>query len=83
MEYQPRTKEAILQETQQKESDSVFDPNNRHGVKSHLFFGHGPTNESFEKRDLCTTHQLVYEQRQKVDTIIDPHIHTIDESSRH
>jgi hypothetical protein len=83
MEFAPRTKEVILEETHQSELEGVFDPKNRHGVKSHLFFGHGPTNESFEKRDLCTTNSLVYEQRQKVDTIIDPHIHEVDSTTKH
>lgn len=82
-EHQNRTKESILEEKHQEEINKAFDPSNKLGVKSHLFFGHGPTDATFEKRDLCTTNQMVYEQRQKVDQIIDPHLHVIDKTGRH
>jgi hypothetical protein len=82
-EFEPRTKESILAEKQEEEIKQNFDTTNRYGVKSHLFFGHGPTSKDFEKRDLGTTNDCVYNQKQKVDTIIDPHIHTIDVTKRH
>lgn len=46
---------------------------NKKGCKSHLFFGHGPSQEVFEKRDHGTTNELVYDKLQKTQTIIDPH----------
>mmetsp|Transcript_16088 Transcript_16088/g.11332 ORF Transcript_16088/g.11332 Transcript_16088/m.11332 type:complete len:82 (-) Transcript_16088:248-493(-) len=48
------------------------------GTKSHLFFGHGATQDAFEKRDFATTNDLVYEKKEKVDTIIDPHHYMSD-----
>lgn len=82
-EIEPRTKEKILQEKQEEEIKQNFDTANRYGVKSHLFFGHGPTSKDFEKRDLGTIHEQVYSQKQKISTIIDPHIHTCDDTKRH
>ena len=43
------------------------------GCKGHLFFGHGPSQEVFEKRDHGTTNELVYDKLQKTQSIIDPH----------
>ena len=37
-----------------------------------MFFGHGPTADTFEKRDFTTTNNMVYEQKQKIETIINP-----------
>ena len=36
-------------------------------------FGHGKTQDVFEKRDFVTTNNLVYEKKQKIETIINPH----------
>ena len=30
------------------------------GVKKHLFVGHGPTQDEFEKRDFATTNDVFY-----------------------
>ena len=43
------------------------------GIKGNIMFGHGKTQDVFEKRDFVTTNDLVYEKRQKVEKIIDPH----------
>ena len=43
------------------------------GIKGHIMFGHGKTQDVFEKRDFVTTNDLVYEKRQKVEQIINPH----------
>lgn len=45
---------------------------NQRGQPSHLFFGHGPTQDTFEKRDFTTTNHMVYEQKEKIETIINP-----------
>ena len=44
-----------------------------------MFFGHGATQDAFEKRDFATTNDLVYEHKEKVSTIIDPHMYKSDE----
>jgi len=43
------------------------------GTKGHLFFGHGPTVDCFEKRDHGSTNTQVYEKLQRTQQIIDPH----------
>ena len=42
------------------------------GINGHIMFGHGPTQGTFEKRDFCTTNEIMYEQREKVETLINP-----------
>ena len=44
----------------------------KRGVKHHLLTGHGPTQETFEKRDFATTSDMVYGRRADVETIINP-----------
>ena len=44
----------------------------KRGVKHHLLTGHGPTQETFEKRDFKTTSDMVYGDRVTVETIINP-----------
>ena len=71
-ENAPKTKEMIQSEAEFKD----FVDNNQHpqrGIKGHIMFGHGATQDTFEKRDFVTTNDLVYEKRQKVETIINPH----------
>ena len=47
----------------------------KEGNQSHLFFGHGPTQSDFEKRDFGTTNQMFYEKKMKADTLVNPHFH--------
>jgi len=35
------------------------------GVKHHILIGHGPDQERFEKRDLGTTNEVVYDKLQR------------------
>ena len=61
----------ILEEKSYKD----FTKNTGHeqrGINGHIMFGHGPTQDTFEKRDYATTNQVMYEERQKVDTLINP-----------
>ena len=51
---------------------------NKNGMQSHLFFGHGPTQDRFDKRDLATTNDLVYGDLKKTAEIIDPHMDQTD-----
>ena len=44
----------------------------KNGVNRHLFIGHGPTQDTFEKRDFATTNQMVYERKARVEQLIDP-----------
>ena len=44
--------------------------------------GHGPTQDTFEKRDFTTTNNMVYENREKVETIINPNNWQNDGKSR-
>ena len=81
-QFEPRTKEVILGELEQEELKQTFDAANPRGVKQHLFLGHGPTQEAFERRDLGTTNDLVYNKLQKTDTIIDPHNFSLDSTNR-
>ena len=46
---------------------------NQRGQPKHLFFGHGATQDTFEKRDFTTTNDMVFERREKIETIINPH----------
>jgi len=48
------------------------------GTKKHLFFGHGATQDAFEKRDFATTNTLFFDKLQKTQTIIDPQIYAND-----
>ena len=45
----------------------------RQGVKSHIFFGHGATQQAFEKRDFGTTNEMVYANKQRTEAMINPH----------
>ena len=47
--------------------------NIKKGQQTHLFFGHGATQEAFEKRDFGTINELFYDKRMKTDTLINPH----------
>lgn len=43
------------------------------GTAGHLFFGHGPNQEQFERRDFGTTNQMFYDKKMKADTLVNPH----------
>lgn len=61
----------LLEDAQFKD----FSKNTGHeqsGINGHIMFGHGPTQDIFEKRDWATTNQVMYEERQKVETLINP-----------
>ena len=44
----------------------------RRGVKNHIFLGHGPTQDTFEKRDFATTNDMMYERRLGVEKVTNP-----------
>ena len=56
-------------------------PCRKKGIKSNVFFGHGPTQETvlfshtlqFEDRDFKTTNELFYGVREKSNTVMNPH----------
>ena len=68
-ELEKRTQQTILEEKECNDyTEHIQD--NKKGMKSNLFFGHGPTQDAFENRDFATTNDLVYGERQKCDKII-------------
>mmetsp|Transcript_1060 Transcript_1060/g.932 ORF Transcript_1060/g.932 Transcript_1060/m.932 type:complete len:172 (+) Transcript_1060:38-553(+) len=70
----PVTEEEIEAEEGYKEYEkSVI--NNKQGESSHLLFGHGPTQDAFEKRDFGTTNQLFFDKKMKTETLINPHLY--------
>ena len=44
----------------------------KRGVANHVLIGHGPTQNTFEKRDFATTNDMVYDRRNTVEQMIDP-----------
>ena len=44
----------------------------KRGLNNNFFIGHGPKQETFDKRDFATTNDMVYERRARIDEIIDP-----------
>ena len=45
----------------------------REGVPNHLFLGHGPNQEDFERRDFGTTNEMFYDRKLKTEVMINPH----------
>jgi len=45
------------------------------GVPNHLFLGHGPTQEHFERRDFGTTNQMFYDKKMNAQTLISSHFY--------
>lgn len=73
-DFPPKTQEDILAEKEQKEyEDHMVDI--KRGTQSHLFFGHGATQNDFVKRDFGTTNDLFYEKKMKTETLINPHFY--------
>ena len=71
--YKNETKTREMKQAESEYADhqaAMIDRKN--GVKNHLFIGHGPTQNTFEKRDFATTNDMVYERKANVETIIDP-----------
>ena len=66
------TEDEIENEEGYKEYEKAV-TNNKAGQPSHILFGHGPTQDVFEKRDFGTTNNLFYEKKMKTETLINPH----------
>ena len=47
--------------------------NFKEGVPNHLFLGHGPNQEDFERRDFGTTNDMFFERKLKTEVMINPH----------
>ena len=47
----------------------------KRGQPLNLFFGHGATQQDFDKRDFGTTNNLFYEKKMKTETLINPHFY--------
>ena len=47
----------------------------KNGTSGHLFFGHGPDQKDFVKRDFGTTNEMFYEKKMKADTLVNPHFY--------
>ena len=62
----------IAAEKEFKDYEDVMVDRKR-GVRHHVLIGHGATQDTFEKRDFATTNTMVYERRQPVEQIINPH----------
>jgi hypothetical protein len=71
-EFTPKTTEDLLAEKEQKEFEKITN-NLIDGVPNHLFLGHGPNQEHFEKRDFGTTNEMFYDRKMKSDQMINPH----------
>lgn len=54
-------------------SISLFSVDLKSGTAGHLFFGHGPSQEEFVRRDFGTTNQMFFEKKMKADTLVNPH----------
>ena len=67
----PITEEDLENVERTKEYEKLT--NNKDGQPSHLLFGHGPTQDTFEKRDFGTTNTLFYDKKMKTETLINPH----------
>ena len=67
-----KTKEMITEENAWRDQQDVNGHPQR-GISGHIMFGHGANQDTFEKRDFATTNDLMYEKRQKVEEIINPH----------
>lgn len=76
-EIKPETQDDILANKEYAEYHDHMVEIQR-GTKPHLFFGHGATQDAFEKRDFATTGDLFYGDKQKTHTIIDPHVYASD-----
>ena len=70
-ESQPKTRQMIQAEAEFQEYDSNM-RDMRHGIKNHIFFGHGPTQDTFEKRDMATTNDMMFEKRVGIESAINP-----------
>ena len=69
---QTKTRDMKLAEAEYADHQAAMGGDRKHGVKNHLFIGHGPTQDTFEKRDFATTNDMVYERKANVEQIIDP-----------
>ena len=56
-----------LAEAEYADHQAAMGGDRKHGVKNHLFIGHGPTQDTFEKRDFATTNDMVYERKANVE----------------
>lgn len=68
----------MILQTKEYEDYKKAMENTPQGIQRHLFFGHGATQNTFEKRDFGTTNDLMYGAREKIETITDPHVYKSD-----
>ncbi|CDW84628.1 UNKNOWN [Stylonychia lemnae] len=71
-EFPPKSLDDILAEKEKKEYEDHMKEIQR-GTKTHLFFGHGATQDDFVKRDFGTSNNLFYDKRMKTEELINPH----------
>ena len=50
----------------------------KHGMTNHLFLGHGPAQDTFEKRDFATTNDMMYDRRLRNEQVTDPNVFESD-----
>ena len=58
----PKTKEMIQAEAEYADYVAT-NTHPQRGIKGNIMFGHGKTQDVFEKRDFVTTNDLVYDKR--------------------
>ena len=76
-DFPPKTTEDLLADKEQKEYEKIVS-NLKYGVPNHLFLGHGPTQEHFERRDFGTTNQMFYDKKMNAQTLISSHFYNSD-----
>ena len=54
---------------------TVYEGNLKDGVPNHLFLGHGPTQDHFERRDFGTTNQMFFDKKLNAQTLISSHFY--------
>jgi hypothetical protein len=72
----PADSEEFWERKQYQEFQEKVNP--KKGQPGHIFFGHGASQDAFEKRDFGTTNDLVYEKKMKTEKFINPHFYETD-----
>ena len=72
----PVTEDEIIETEKYKDYEEKIYP--KRGLQSHIFFGHGASQDAFDKRDFGTTNSLFFDKKMKTETMINPHYYHKD-----
>uniref|UniRef100_A0A7S3JHV4 Uncharacterized protein n=1 Tax=Euplotes harpa TaxID=151035 RepID=A0A7S3JHV4_9SPIT len=67
----PTTEDEIAAEEGYKEFEEKVYP--KKGQPTHILFGHGASQDAFDKRDFGTTNELFFDKKMKTEKMINPH----------